>query len=157
MSNNKETLRPRLQIIRGLPGSGKTTLAVQRYSHLLRLETDMYFSREGKYVFTMDLNKRAVKWFNSAVRRTASTKMDFVLTGVFAAHTERLERAIRMGLDNGYDVWVKTLTKNYGNIHGVPKEHFDSMQKAFVSERVLRKAYMGEPRVHFGMMPGRCK
>ena len=58
--NNK----PRLQIIRGLPGSGKTSLAIDRYSHLLRIETDMFFMRKGKYTFTLDLNKKAVKWFN---------------------------------------------------------------------------------------------
>ena len=151
MSDKKEW-NPRLQIIRGLPGSGKTTLALDKFSHLLRLETDMYFSREGTYVFTLDLNKRAVKWFNDAVRRTAKAQMDFVLTGVFAAHTERLDKAIRAGLDNGYDIWIKTLTKNYGNIHGVPEAHLEAMRNAFLSEHKLKRIYAGNKHVHFGLM-----
>lgn len=60
--SQKTATRPRLQIIRGLPGSGKTTLALKNFSHLMRIETDMFFSRGGKYVFTLDLNKQAVNY-----------------------------------------------------------------------------------------------
>lgn len=144
--------RPRLQIIRGLPGSGKTSLALDRYSHLMRIETDMFFSRSGKYVFTLDLNKKAVKWFNKTVRNMAKTGMDFVVTGVFAAHTERLANTISTGLDYGYEVYVKTLTKNYGNIHNVPEEHLKSMKEGFVSDRILRQIYNSN-EIHFGLMP----
>lgn len=144
--------RPRLQIIRGLPGSGKTSLALDRYSHLMRIETDMFFTRRGKYVFTLDLNKKAVKWFNKTVRDMAKTGMDFVVTGVFAAHTERLANTISTGIDYGYEVYLKTLTKNYGNIHDVPKEHLDAMRDGFISERELKRIYR-DKEIHFGLMP----
>lgn len=144
--------KPRLQIIRGLPGSGKTSLALDRYSHLMRIETDMFFTRRGKYVFTLELNKNAVKWFNKTVRDIAKTGMDFVVTGVFAAHTERLANTISTGLDCGYDVYIKTLTKNYGNIHDVPEEHLKAMRNVFVSERKLRQIYKSK-EIHFGLMP----
>lgn len=144
--------RPRLQIIRGLPGSGKTSLALDRYSHLMRIETDMFFTRSGKYVFTLDLNKRAVKWFNKTVRDMCKTGMDFVVTGVFAAHTERLADTISIGIEFGYEVYVKTLTKNYGNIHDVPEEHLKAMRENFVSERQLRHTYRAKG-LHFGLMP----
>ena len=149
---NQKPTRPRLQIIRGLPGSGKTTLAVERYSHLMRLETDMFFARLGKYTFTLDLNRKAVQWFNKTVRDCCKAGMDFVVTGVFAAHTERLEKTIQTALDLGYDVYIKTLTKNYGNIHNVPKAHFDSMKASFVSERRLRCRLRHLKGVHFGLM-----
>lgn len=153
----KTATRPRLQIIRGLPGSGKTTLALKNFSHLMRIETDMFFSRGGKYVFTLDLNKQAVKWFNKTINNFAKTGMDFVVTGVFAAHTERLEKTIQAGLDNGYDVYVKTLNTDFGNIHNVPQEHLDAMKTAFVSERELKRKYKGNKRVHFGVMDGRLE
>lgn len=149
-----QQIRPRLQIIRGLPGSGKTTLALKRYSHLMRIETDMFFYRQGAYRFTLENNRNAVKWFNLAISRLCSTGMDFVATGVFAAHTERLAHAINCGIAYGYDVYVKTLTNRYKGIHAVPEEHYNAMKEAFMSERALKRMYPHEdfPRVHFGLM-----
>lgn len=149
--------KPRLQIIRGLPGSGKTSLALDRYSHLMRVETDMFFSRCGKYVFTLELNKKAVKWFNKTISTFCKTGMDFVVTGVFAAHTERLEKTIQAGLDNGYEVYIKTLTSNYGNIHNVPQAHLNAMKLCFVPEKRLKDKYSDRQDVHFGLMSDNIK
>ena len=94
-----EKSRPRMQIIRGLPGSGKTTLALKRYSHLLRLETDMFFYSQGAYRFSKCRNERAVRWFLDEIEMLCMNKVDFVATGVFAAHTERLAETIARVLD----------------------------------------------------------
>lgn len=143
---------PRLQIIRGLPGSGKTTLALKRYPNLIRLETDMFFTRGGKYTFTKALNEKAVNWFNDEVFNCAYAGMDFVVTGVFAAHTERLDKTIRTAREFGYDVYIATLTNNFGNIHNVPKLHLDAMKADFVSSEELMKTYQRFKYVHFGLM-----
>lgn len=145
--------KPRLQIIRGLPGSGKTTLALDRYSHLMRLETDMYFYREGAYRYTTENNERAVEWFNNAILQFLAQGFDFVLTGVFSAHTERLDYAVKMALANGYEVWITTLTSKYEGIHAVPDSDYNAMKSSFVSSEILRKQYSGFPDVHFELMP----
>lgn len=147
------TARPRLQIISGLPGSGKSTIALNHYPNLLRLETDMFFTRSGRYTFTLPLHTRAVKWFNRTVDAILRTGMDFVVTGVFAAHTERLGKTIAAALGRGYEVWVKTLTSRYGDVHGVPKAHYNAMKRDFLSERRLRQLHKGIPNLHFGLMP----
>ena len=148
----KQTSKPRLQIIRGLPGSGKTTLALQRYPHLMRIETDMFFSRQGKYIFTNKLNEEAVLWFEDMVFNCAYAKMDFVVTGVFAANTERFDRVIRTARDFGYEIHVKTLANDYGNIHNVPKKTLDSMRAAFVNDIELAKRYSRYKNVHFNSL-----
>lgn len=147
-------IRPRIQIIRGLPGSGKTTLALQRYSHLLRLETDMYFYSKGAYRFSMERNAEAVRWFKDEVEYICGRELDFVVTGVFAAHTERLSYVIDMAIVSGYEVYIKTLTTQYKGIHAVPKEHFNAMKASFMPEEELKKLYPRKkfPQVHFGLM-----
>lgn len=143
----------RMQIIRGLPGSGKSTLAMSRYPNLMRVETDMFFYREGEYRFTLENNKRAVDWFKNQVCICTEQGMDFILTGVFSAHTERLGDVISIALSAGYDVYIKTLRSNYGSIHGVPKEHLDAMKESFLPEKALKKMYAGIAQIHFGLMP----
>ena len=145
--------RPRMQIIRGLPGSGKTTLAVKRYSHLMRIETDMYFNRRGAYRFTLETNRRAVEWFQDEVENMCASGLDFVVTGVLAAHTERLDEVIETGILYGYDIYIKTLTSQHKTIHGVPERHLDGMRKSFTPEKELRKRYEKNKQVHFGLMP----
>lgn len=123
----------------------------------MRIETDMFFTRKGEYVWNPQLNRRGVYWFNKTVRDMAKTGMDFVVTGVFAAHTERLMTTIATGIANGYDVYIKTLSGSYGDVHNVPKEHYESMKRCFVSDKALRGAYNPDVKehgqVHFGLMP----
>lgn len=52
-----------LMLIRGLPGSAKSTLAksfvIYQYQHI---EADMYFMKNGEYVFDVNVLHRAHKW-----------------------------------------------------------------------------------------------
>lgn len=144
--------KPRLQIIRGLPGSGKTTLALTKYPFLMRLETDMFFYREGAYRFTMENNKKAVKWFLKQIDNYCNQGFDFVTTGVFSAHTERLSKAVDTALKKGYEVYISTQTSEYKGVHGVPEDHLKAMRDSFLSAKELRMIYKGRKNVHFGLM-----
>lgn len=146
-------MRPRLQIIRGLPGSGKSTLAASRYPGLLRLECDMFFQIAGEYRFSSGRNESAVLWFLDAVERAASAGFDFVATGVFAAHTERLGMTVSAALAHGYEIWIHTLPKRWPDIHGVPPEHLAAMQADFATEEELRRRFAAIPSIRFGLMP----
>ena len=148
-------MKPRIQIIRGLPGSGKTTLAVNHYPHLMRVETDMFFTTGGEYIFTLERNRRAVQWFLITVADLCRQGMDFVVTGVFAAHTERLDKVVETALAHGYSVFIQTQTADYGNIHGVPQAHLDAMRRDFASDEELAKRY--GTKVIFGLMSEKLK
>ena len=145
--------KPRLQIVRGLPGSGKSTLAATRWPGLFRLECDQFFMRSGGYRFTMECNSEAVKWFLTEVENAAQAGFDFVLTGVFAGHTERLGAAVSAALAHGYEIWIHTLPKRWKDVHGVPPEHLRAMEAHFLPENALRERFAHIADVHIGLMP----
>ena len=143
-----------MQIIRGLPGAGKTTLALKEYPDIFRIEADMFFTRGGKYYFMTELVGESTKWFYDTIRLAVSSGVDIVLTGVFPGHsTSRLPNVIAMALENDYEVYIKTLLTDYGNTHGVPEKQLGMMKKAFVPEEVLSSIYAEHRQVHFGLMP----
>lgn len=59
----------KLTLIRGLPGSGKTTLAKQL--GVLHVEADMYFMRDGRYQFE---DGKAPSWVSVLARRAYYTQ-----------------------------------------------------------------------------------
>ena len=146
--------RSRLQIIRGLPGAGKTTLAIKIYPDIFKIEADMFFTRGGKYTFIPELFKESNEWFFKTLTLAFKYNIDIVLTGVFPGHsTSRLPAVISMARDEDYDIYIHTLMSNYGNVHDVPAKQIDSMRNAFVPEEVLKSVYSNIKHVHFGLMP----
>jgi hypothetical protein len=101
----------------------------------------------------MENNRNACEWFQEEVESMCYAGLDFVVTGVLAAHTERLDEVVETANLFGYDIYIKSLTSQYKGIHGVPKEHFEGMRRAFCTEKELKKKYVGWKRVHFGLMP----
>lgn len=157
-------MRPRLQIIRGLPGSGKSTLALKRYPNILRLETDFVYESGGCYKFSKDREAMATKWLKDAVESAMSCGMDIVCPSVYPKLSGRLETVLDSAFNWGYDVYIHTmpLDVNYGSLHNVPAEVLLSMRRGFESDEMLwdklggRYAYAHlENELRFGLMPGK--
>ena len=65
----------KLTIIRGLPGSGKSTYAKKNYNCLI-LEQDMFFIRNGQYCYNANSIRRAVEWCKSMCEHALQLGMD---------------------------------------------------------------------------------
>lgn len=148
-------MKPRLQIIRGLPGSGKSTLAARRWPHLLRLESDFYFERGGAYQYTDELNAKAVRWLLFEASRIMQLGIDFVICGVFAAHAENLDKFVEFALESGYEVWIETAGGNYQNTHGVKPADLAAMSADFKPHEKIVAQYRETPGIRFGVMSTR--
>jgi predicted kinase len=118
---------PTLIIIRGLPGSGKTTIAKTRYPSHVLCEADQYFEGENeKYEFDpTKLPKAHEACFQKA--KEALFKGHSVVVANTFVRTWEYQRY----LDLPFTIKVVEAKGNYGSIHSVPLEVIERMRKRY--------------------------
>lgn len=152
--------RPCIQIIRGLPGSGKSTLAKE--FDCLHLELDHYCIRGREYRWTPERDKTARNILLWRLRDEMREQIDLVVSGVLPDASGDLGVIICYACEFGYEVYIKTLTQNLGNIHACREIDLEKMRRAFVDDNTLRLQFRGiyplraewfDTCVHYGLMP----
>lgn len=112
-----------LYIIRGLPGSGKTTLA-KKLAPTCRFEADDFFIDEnGEYDFDARLLRQAHHACWQGVRD--AMKHDEPVIAVANTFTQMWEMVpyLEFAKEYGYTPNVIELLNSYGSIHDVPQEN----------------------------------
>lgn len=121
-----------LFLVRGLPGSGKTTIAKELTPHYV--EADMFFMENGRYKFDPSKLPQAHKW---CLERTKDfmTIWGYGKIAVSNTFTEEWEMAEYMELarENGYKVHTLVIENRHGgkNVHGVPEATMQAMEDRF--------------------------
>lgn len=148
-----------IQIIRGLPGSGKSTIA--RNFDCLHLELDMFCVRGRKYGWSKEKDRIAHNLLDWALRDFMREGIDLVVAGVFATAGGTLERIVCYAHEFGYEVYIKTLPKLYKDVHGCSQEDLDRFAAAFQRDAVVQSTlYLKHANltdwltdhVHYGLM-----
>lgn len=122
-------MNPIFIILRGQPGSSKTTFAetLSKLGSFVHLETDFYFYQDGIYKFDPNkLKENHVKCFGDfkiAVERgsniiLANTNIKKSWYSNYKAHAEAA----------GYMVFEVLMCGNYQNTHGVPGWKVEEMK-----------------------------
>ena len=132
-----------LYIIRGLPGSGKTTLAKNltqphnslavadrqdRYvKHSMHAADDFFYDKDGNYKFNPELLPRAHANCHDAVE--ADMVENYCSIAVHNTFSQRWEVApyYELAVKYGYFVVVIECQNNFGSVHGVPQSSIDAM------------------------------
>lgn len=149
-------------IIRGHPGSGKTTLAKKIIEKLTRqwstfstpvniqhFETDQFFVKEnGDYEFDptligvahADTFNRLKVFFSACESKKGNQIPIAVLSNTFTKLWE-FENYLKYAKENGIKVTVLRAVGNYQNVHGVPVSTIDRMKKNY-------ELYDGELPIH---------
>ena len=120
-----------LFLVRGLPGSGKTTFAKQLSDVVF--EADMYFESDGEYKFDPSKIRDAHEWCKGHVRQWMQHgEKKIAVSNTFTQEWE-MEDYFKMAEKYQYNVVSLIVENRHGgkNIHGVPDEKLDLMKNRF--------------------------
>lgn len=125
---------PTLHIVRGLPGSGKSTFAKkmaaqQKAEHF---EADMYFVKDGVYQFDAKRLPAAHEWCYRQVEAALWSGNNCIVSNTFTRESE-MEDYLAMTEKQHWPVVVWECLGKYQNIHNVPEEVLTRMRARFKS------------------------
>lgn len=117
-----------LTIVRGLPGSGKSTYA--KSLGCFRIEADMFHVHNGIYAYKQALSRNGHVFCLDMVKNAMQHHVDIVVSNTFTRQWE-VAPYIDLAKSRGYDVTIVRMTKHYGNIHNVPDDTLKLMADRF--------------------------
>lgn len=130
-----EKASPRLVLIRGLPGCGKTTLAIryknQGYEHV---EADQFFESDDEYVFDERLLSDAHAWCLQRTSEALKKGEHVVVANVFATLED-----VNPYVDLGFDFQIIDATYKGQPVHPVPADVMKRMRAIWVPTDQLLK------------------
>ena len=120
-----------LFLVRGCPGSGKTTLAESLGGQ--HMEADKYFTYEGKYEFDVTKLKDAHDWCQNAVRVFMENKNKRVVVSNTFTQEWEMQPYFDLAEKHGYRVYSLIVENRHGGVneHGVPEDKLKLMKKRF--------------------------
>lgn len=135
---NKE----RLILVRGMPGSGKSTFAKEYADRLgiMYVESDMYFYRNGGgYQFDINQLRYSHGWCLDTVKVMLMTKGIAIVSNTFTQFRE-MKEYVDFCKEHDFGLDVFTMNSRFQNIHNVPEDVLKRMSDRFHShESIIRK------------------
>ena len=120
-----------LILLRGLPGSGKTTLAKTLGG--AHFEADMFFVEEGEYKFDATKLTLAHKWSQTLTEHSMEDGVERIIVSNTFTQEWEMKAYFTLAEKYGYRVHSLIVENRHGgeNEHGVPKEKLIQMRDRF--------------------------
>jgi predicted kinase len=123
----------KLVLVRGIPGSGKSTIAkmISAGDDWLHYEADMYFvDKQGKYVWDASKIGEAHAWCKSATEQALKLENNVVVSNTFTTIKE-LRPYFELAKSLSITPTVITANGSFNNVHNVPAETLGKMRNRF--------------------------
>ena len=117
-----------LYIVRGLPGSGKSSLA-KKVSESVYSADDFFTNKKGEYNFNAKLLGKAHEWCWGKVRDAMFIGANAVAVANTFTQAWEAEKYYQLAEEYGYSVFVIECQNDFGNVHDVPQESIDAMKQ----------------------------
>jgi len=120
-----------LYIVRGIPGSGKSTFANSLGCPVF--EADMYFMKDGEYKFEADKLKLAHNWCKLRVEHSMEDDLPKIAVSNTFTQEWEMEAYYKMAKQYGYTVFSVIIENRHGGVneHGVPEDKLQMMKDRF--------------------------
>lgn len=125
MNKSADGYTNEIVLIRGLPGTGKSTLA-RKMEGYLHLEADMFLEVNGLYVYDKSKVIAAHNWCVDSAKKALEQNKNVVVSNTFVKLWE-LQRYI----DLGFPFKIIEMKERWPNIHGVPEDAISNMAKTW--------------------------
>ena len=128
-----------LILVRGIPGSGKSTMAKllgAGGSGIRHLEADMFFVHTGNGEYKFDINKlgAAHTWCQEQTRQAMTKGYSRIIVSNTFTTEKEMNPYFQLAKDHNYAVHTIIVENRHGgvNIHNVPDETLQAMRNRFV-------------------------
>jgi predicted kinase len=137
-----------MYIMRGISGSGKSTMAKTLVPEGNIFSTDEFFMVNGEYKFNPSKLGIAHKWNFDRVRKAVEDGITPIAVDNTNTQSWEAKNYVDLAKENGYDIqvresntpWAKDLEELHKkNTHGVPKEAIKRMLDRFEDEETFKK------------------
>ena len=122
-----------LILLRGLPGSGKTT-AAKLFNKAPHFEADMFFmDANGDYQFDITKIKDAHNWCKNSVMDAMKKEYPVIVVSNTFTQEWEMDAYYKMAEELGYRVTSMIVENRHGgkNEHGVPDDKLEIMKNRF--------------------------
>lgn len=133
-------------IIRGLPGSGKSTIAEHleyslgvEYGKVALCEADAYFYEGIEYKFDRAKLADAHRHCYNKAEFAMKDNFDYVIVSNTSLSEGEYKRYLDLARQYDYKIQVIDVHGEFESVHGVPQEHLEKMEQRWVP---FNRAYL---------------
>lgn len=119
-----------LYIVRGVPGSGKSTW-VRNNLHIKPFEADDFFMRDGVYRYIPDMVPRAHEFCKRRCENAMIEGQEIIAVANTFTRKWEYSKYIELAEKYGYEIVIHVCKGNYKNIHNVPDDVITKMRERF--------------------------